>query len=431
MTTAPDNHPGLPAQTPGRGTGPGRDLPPDLVPSAARSLTAQWQPSRATSDGWHTEVRRDDDALGDLAAEWRDLYDHCATATPFQSHAWLASWWRFYGRPGRLRVVLVRRHGQLVAAAALLRRRRAGLAVLSPVGHGLSDLTDVLVHEEYPAEAARLLAGAMRAAAGGGVVDLPEVPPHAAAWRVARAWPASSWRLPASTCLELDAEPTEKVIARLSRATAKRLRNKLNNIERRDIEVRYVRSHDAAEAIGSLIELHELQWQGRRITPEHLQPRFAAHLSRAATQMIADGQALIQEYWRAGRLLGVCYMLIGKGFLGAYLYGIHPDLSAMVDVSTMLLHVNLSAAMRLECSVLNMLRGTEPYKLRWRPREVPNVRLILAGTLPPAAAAYTAAVRGRARAVAVLDSRTPWVRELVRGRGRADGAPVRAQGERP
>jgi len=82
---------------------------------------------------WTIEVRKGDDALAGLRPEWTDLFRRCRTATPFQAHAWLDSWWRAYGRPGRLRVVLVRRGGTLVAAAAFIRVRRAGCAVLVPI----------------------------------------------------------------------------------------------------------------------------------------------------------------------------------------------------------------------------------------------------------------------------------------------------------
>ena len=65
---------------------------------------------------WSVTVRRDDGAFAVLEGEWTDLYRRCPTARPFQSYSWLESWWREYGRPGRLRLVLVRRDGVLVGA---------------------------------------------------------------------------------------------------------------------------------------------------------------------------------------------------------------------------------------------------------------------------------------------------------------------------
>ncbi|NEB20567.1 glycosyl transferase family 1, partial [Streptomyces coelicoflavus] len=70
------------------------------------------------------ELVTDERVFAGLASEWRRLYGRCATATPFQSHAWLRSWWRSYGSPGRLRLVLARDGRELVAAAPLMLVRR-------------------------------------------------------------------------------------------------------------------------------------------------------------------------------------------------------------------------------------------------------------------------------------------------------------------
>src|SRR5215831_5060509 len=102
----------------------------------------------STVEGLQARTRRDGDAWRDLAAEWDDLYARCSRATPFQAHAWLESWWRCYGRPGGLVLVLVRHGGRLVAAGAWQRRRRWGLPVLVPVGYPVSDFTDVLLDDD-------------------------------------------------------------------------------------------------------------------------------------------------------------------------------------------------------------------------------------------------------------------------------------------
>lgn len=51
--------------------------------------------------GYTTEVVTDEQDFAALAPAWARLYRRCATATPFQSHAWLHSWWLSYGGRGR------------------------------------------------------------------------------------------------------------------------------------------------------------------------------------------------------------------------------------------------------------------------------------------------------------------------------------------
>src|SRR5262249_5440760 len=81
-----------------------------VAPAAARALSV--------------EVGTDERGFAELAGEWRRLYGACRSVTPFQSHAWLHSWWLSYGTEDGLRLVLVRRHGELVAAAPLMRVHR-------------------------------------------------------------------------------------------------------------------------------------------------------------------------------------------------------------------------------------------------------------------------------------------------------------------
>src|SRR5262245_4439579 len=71
---------------------------------------------QSTRDGWLAEVRHDATAWSAVADEWEDLYARCSASNPFVTHSWLSSWWRHYGRGRPLVLVLVRRHGRLVAA---------------------------------------------------------------------------------------------------------------------------------------------------------------------------------------------------------------------------------------------------------------------------------------------------------------------------
>src|SRR5215470_10867779 len=106
------------------------------IPGTGRPAVSR---AALASGPWTATTSVHDDALDGLEEEWRDLQRRCRTATPFQSHAWLASWWRAYGTPGTLRVVQVRHEGRLVALAPLMVRRAWGVPVLSALGEGISD----------------------------------------------------------------------------------------------------------------------------------------------------------------------------------------------------------------------------------------------------------------------------------------------------
>lgn len=344
------------------------------------------------------ELRTDERAFGELAEEWDRLYRACPSATPFQSHAWLHSWWLSYGTPRGLRLFLVRRGGELVGAAPLMRVRRP-LPKLVPIGGAISDFCDVLLDEGAAEEGSLALAEALAGAARTALIDFRDVRPGSAIEQVYRHWHGPRSRLSDSTCLELPAAPMTELVKRLPAARAQRVRNKVNRLGRLGVEWRVV-SHDETEtAVRRLLELHRLQWQGKKMTAEHTRPRFVEHLVRSVVPMARSGQAVVLEFLLEGAVVAVDLHLLSGGLTGKYMYGFHPRLrETKLDVATMLLRASSELATSSEGRVLSLLRGDEPYKYRWCPETVVNQRFLLAGrgTAPllAATACHAAARRG-------------------------------------
>lgn len=330
----------------------------------------------------YTEICRDPEAFGALGAAWDGLYRRSAAATPFQTHAWLHSWWTSYGRRGRLRVVLVRRGGELAAAAALTRTAYGPLPVLVPLGGAISDYTDVLLDARDPDPDAVLdaLAHGIRRAARGAVVDLREVRPGAAAERLYARWNGPKRRLTDSVCLELPGLPMDGLIARVSSARGQRIRADLRRLDRAGIEEREVAPADVPAAVGTMLRLHREQWRGRGINPEHLRARFAEHLARAAARMAASGDAAVTEFRLGGTVVAANLTVLSPTLAGGYLFGAHPCLrAAKVDVTTLLMRNGVARTAGSGRDVLTLLRGAEPHKAHWRPEKVANTQLLLAG----------------------------------------------------
>jgi len=366
------------------------------------------------SSAWSVKTLRYDDALRDLGEEWEDLYRRSSRATPFQTHAWLSSWWDNYGRSGALRVSLVRKDGQLVAATALVRTRRLGFPVLVAVGHATSDLMDVLVADECAGEATSRLARELRAVVGRGVLDLPDVAANSALVRLVGSWRGPHWSLPGTMCLEVPALTADELVTTLPAARAKQVRKKSRKIESTGVEVRSVDSADAARAMHDLLALHREQWRGRSMTAEHTRARFARHLGRVASAMVRRGQAAIIAYHLGGRVMAVELFVVGHAMVGGYLYGISPELRALVDVEQLRLAPSLALARRLGRPTLSFLRGDEPHKRVWEPTERRSQRLILADRPTPGVRVYAAAVYGRFRLVRLMRERVPGLHRALR-----------------
>ncbi|WP_051852220.1 GNAT family N-acetyltransferase [Streptomyces sp. NRRL F-5650] len=356
---------------------------------------------RVPPPGHTVELVTDAAAFAALAPEWRRLHGRCAAATAFQSHAWLHSWWRSYGSPGRLRVVLARAGRELVAAAPLMLVRRP-VPALVPLGGAISDYGDVLLDDGHGRDAVTALGAGLAAAARTALVDLREVRPGAAAERVYACWRGPRRRLADSLCLELPALPLDELVARLPSAKARqRVRAQLRRLDSLGVKSRPVLPDEADTAVRRLLELHRLQWRGRQVTGEHLRPRFREHLVRAAGPMVRSGDAVVTEFRMDDEVVAVDLTLLSPGLAGGYLYGAHPRLrERKADVAVMLLDACAGYARAPGRSTLSLLRGDEPYKHRWRPDPVPNQRLLLARrrTAPLLAAALCdAAARRRGK----------------------------------
>ncbi|APY87202.1 GNAT family N-acetyltransferase [Streptomyces alfalfae] len=328
-----------------------------------------------------------------LAGAWRRLYLSCAAATPFQSHAWLSSWWRSYGRPGRLRVVLVGDGDRLIAAAPLTRTRGP---VLRPLGGAISDFTDVLIDDAEREEGARALVAGLRRLAGTALIDFGEVRPGACLESVYGLWEGPKRALADSPCLELPPLPMDELLTRLPTPRAQRTRAKIRKLSALGVESRVVPADEVETSLHTLLHLHRLQWEGRKVTSEHLQPRFREHLLRSMRPMVAAGEAVVTEFRLDGEVLAADLTLLSGTLAGGYLYGAHPRLrERKVDVATMLLDAATRHTGGEQRRALSLLRGNEPYKHHWRPDPVTNQRFLLArhrtAPLLAAAAGYTAA----------------------------------------
>ncbi|MFD9500151.1 GNAT family N-acetyltransferase [Streptomyces sp. NPDC060035] len=355
---------------------------------------------------------RDLGEFAGLSGEWDALHRHCSTSTPFQSHAWLHSWWLSYGTPGRLRVVLARRHGRLIGAAPLMLVHRP-MPLLVPMGGAISDFFDILVDDEEAKGAVMALERGLERAAVHTVIDLREVRPDASAQLLYGNWSGARSRLTDSTCMELPAEPIGALLERMPGSRAQRARSKLRKLDALGIECRPAPEQRVAGAVDTLLRLHERQWRGRGINPEHLRPRFCEHLVRATRRMVRDGEASLTEFLLDGDVVAAELSLRSAHLAGGYLYGADPGLrEKKVDVTAMLLREAAQQAADTGRSVLSLLRGSEQYKNGWGPVPVVNQRLLLArSALEPLLRLRESQVAVRDRAVETVKNRFPTARD--------------------
>ncbi len=327
-----------------------------------------------------TELVTDERAFAELTADWGRLYGRCAAATPFQSHAWLhsvavvrrarpAAGAAGPRRPrtGRRRAADARTASGAVAGAAgrgdlRLRGRPAGRRARGGRG-GRTHRRSVRVGPHRADRPARGTAGRRRrtglrpAGAGPG-----------AGWPTRSAWscPPSPWTNWPPGC--------PRPIGR------QRVRAQLRRLDALGVKSRTVLPDEVDAALRRLLELHRLQWQGRKVTGEHLRTRFRDHLVRAVGPMVRSGDAVVTEFRMDDEVVAVDVTLLSRRLAGGYLYGAHPRLRGAEggrggDAAGRVRRKHARAPGR---GTLSLLGGDEPYKHHWRPEPVPNQRLLLA-----------------------------------------------------
>lgn len=262
-------------------------------------------------------------------------------------------------------------------------RVRRPLPALVPLGGAISDYADVLIDDglddEHTDRAAATLTDGLSAAARTALIDFREVRPGGAVERIYERWRGPRRRVRDSLCLELPATSMDDLVGRLPSSKGQRVRAKLRKLASLGIEQRVVPHDEVDAALHRLLELHRLQWQGRKVTSEHLQERFSEHLVRSVGPMVRSGDAVVTEFRIDNTVMAVDLTLLSRRLAGGYLYGAHPGLrERKADVAVMLLNACAQHTEGGGRGTLSLLRGDEPYKHHWRPEPVVNQRLLLA-----------------------------------------------------
>jgi hypothetical protein len=128
--------------------------------------------------------------------------------------------------------------------------------------------------------------------------------------------------------------------------------------------------------------------------------------------MMACGLGGLSEFWRNDEVVISYLWLSGRDFFGVQLVGASQEAIKRYQWSSLYIWDALNSARSKNISHLNLLRGEEPYKLRWSTRLVSNQRLILARSVAlwlPYAKYYV--LRSRVQRYLGSDNAPRWVKE--------------------
>jgi CelD/BcsL family acetyltransferase involved in cellulose biosynthesis len=295
-----------------------------------------------------------------LRQSWRDLWQRCPSATPYQSPEWLMPWWDVFA-PGELRVIAIHENGELTGLAPLYRDGN----VLRPIGVSLSDYQDILVLPQSRARSA--IASAIAAMRDVDVCDFDEVSPDASVlsleifgWheRLAGASPCPQMELPT-----LRSPPS----------TLRHLRTARRRAARRGECV--ILEGDADNALALIGELARLSKLRQEDSVFH-DPRVEAFHTAAMPGLMEQGLVCLYALSIADAVAAVYYGFLHNGRAYAYLGGFDPAFRFESPGAILLGHA-LESATKDGARVFDFLRGNESYKYDWGARDRFNVRYLL------------------------------------------------------
>src|SRR5215212_457762 len=286
-----------------------------------------------TKGSLEVDVLKSDREFAALEEEWEELLQQAPLATPFQSWAWLYSWWEHYGKDYELELVAVRdRGGLLVGILPFMLDRRWRFARLLFIGTGLTDYLDILVREGWEAQVATAGVEALRRMNLWTMVDLHEISSEAAALSLCRRWPGprlyilqkawQGWQLGYPV---IEVKPWDELLMSVSTRLRKNARRSLRQAGEDGVRCRLARPEEAEHAARRLIALHQEMWQGRGIDQEHLSDRFGCHVVAAAKRLTVSGAGGIYEFWRNGKVVASHFLLFGRDFVADYLVGVKQE----------------------------------------------------------------------------------------------------------
>lgn len=330
---------------------------------------------------------------------WRRLQE-ASPGDPFQTVEWVEAYADSYGTRGQT-VVVVAGAGKAdpLGVAAFERVRTASTTVWRRAAAAPSDHTDVLLADTTGAPV--VLVASLLQVGDWHVLDFPNVPRGARVRDVWEEWPGPKRRLPAEPALEFPQADWEAFVAGLPARTRKTVRKKLRRIESAGLQVARVEG-DVGPAVEHMLDLHQRQWRGRGMYPEHGTARYRRFLVEAMQGMCRTGSACVVTLQQGAAVVAVQILVLGPDFVGAYLYGHEPALRQVVDVHLLLTKATFDVARDSGRARVSMLRGQEEHKQRLHPVPTPNERLLLARPGSVRGAALVGAMAARSAGIGVL-----------------------------
>ncbi|TPM96916.1 GNAT family N-acetyltransferase [Mesorhizobium sp. B2-1-3A] len=308
-----------------------------------------------------TEIIRDQDSFESIESDWWRLWSQSASATPFQSPAWLLPWWRAF-TPGDLAVIAVWSGNDLIGLAPLYVERDAGGSRLLPVGISLSDYLDILCAPGAETHVGTAIAEAVLSLDWSQWI-LPDLPAGSTASAMAIAGTREEQHAGHAACPILALAGDETLAGSVPSRRRRQLRRAHNAALRRGrVEIAPAQT-DPELFLYELTRLHGARWAGHG--GGVLADSAAVGFHRdALPRLYANGLARCWTIKIDNAVVGAYYGFHHRSRAYAYLGGFDPSY-AEESPGAILIGNAITEAIREGGGEFDFLRGREEYKYSW------------------------------------------------------------------
>jgi len=308
-----------------------------------------------------------------LEDEWRELLRSSSSDNPFLTWEWLHAWWAQFGRPGTLRLIVVRSGNSLVAIApfrqVVPRFRLFQRLEFLGTGQAGSDYLDLIVRCGHEADALRSIADCLRARKQ--TLRLTHLPPASLAAQLARQLTDDGWTSSSSDdgmcpVVDLRNHTFDSFLGTLGASHRANVRRRLRAIERQ-FAVRFddiTGSHERQEMLGALAAFHASRYDERGGSTAFSTPAVRAFHDAATQDALERGWLRMYALRLDGRLAAVMYGFHYGSRFYFYQHG-YDERFASLSVGLVLMALTIRAAIEGGAVEFDMLWGTEPYKSLW------------------------------------------------------------------
>lgn len=320
-----------------------------------------------------------------LRPAWDELFQANPSHTPYQSWEWNFTWWKYFGPPGRLRLLLAEEDGRLIGIAPFfLRKRFYGwpLPHLGFIGQKRTDYLDFVVRPGSEAIFFQQLFTHLQENKSEWLfVELKDVPDTSTNLpyffqEVGKYFPVLSWeaqRVCVTVPLTAD---WGSFLDTLSKRTRKDV-----GYDRRFLEKNFtvnfkIFTNTAAvfDGLNDLITIYRSRWQSEKGATRFEEERVAKFEREICELFSAAGwYRLYLLYANNEPVAGLSgYVRNNKYYADAYS---HAPAYHKYSVGNVLLGLAIEDCITNQWTELDLTRGDEPYKFRWNGQAKRNFHL--------------------------------------------------------